>query len=372
MSAQAQQNSGELRVQLSLGGDDWERRDEYIGSVLDAKLLAGGGVVFLDGQALELRAFDSEGRPLYRVGREGRGPEEWSRHLAGLVVLPGDTVVVADPGNAKLALVGPEGGLSRTYRFATPYYGRNWRLVNDTLLLYDTRTRPETLRLLRLGQADPTVLYSFPYEAAPVSRGQTPLAPLLSTEGRWTAVGGVLVTAVSTAPVLQTMSISAGHQRAGLIKLPREAGRVSASDRRRLEALWRERLPMGRIPRSMWDQIELVYPDSLPIMGQLAAGPNETVWVQRPAAVSEMSPSDLMGPPLGGVGSEVWDVYSLTGAYVGAVGFPARLRVLDSKGVNLLTLRRDELGREVLEVWAWSGTRQERDNGQRSVRAAAG
>ena len=64
---------------------------------------ASGNIYVLDEGAAQIRVFDSAGAPLRVIGRKGAGPGEFGPAYGMGIGWLGDTLVVLDPGNARLA-----------------------------------------------------------------------------------------------------------------------------------------------------------------------------------------------------------------------------------------------------------------------------
>jgi hypothetical protein len=70
---------------------------------------ATGNIYVLDEGAAQIRVFDSAGAPLRVIGRKGAGPGEFGPAYGMGIGWLGDTLVVLDPGNARLARLTPAG-----------------------------------------------------------------------------------------------------------------------------------------------------------------------------------------------------------------------------------------------------------------------
>ncbi|HEX2168146.1 MAG TPA: hypothetical protein VHG09_13010, partial [Longimicrobiales bacterium] len=88
--------------------------------VTGAYRLSDGRVVVADGGSSELKVFDDEGALTGTIGGPGEGPGEF-RRLSYVGLLPGDSVVVWDMGQARLTVFGPDGVRARDFHIgATP------------------------------------------------------------------------------------------------------------------------------------------------------------------------------------------------------------------------------------------------------------
>jgi hypothetical protein len=75
-----------------------------------AARLENGTIVVADHGSGELRFFDSEGRPLRRVGRRGQGPGEF-QEFNRVVRMAGDTLAIYDFRNRRVTWIAPDGSL---------------------------------------------------------------------------------------------------------------------------------------------------------------------------------------------------------------------------------------------------------------------
>jgi hypothetical protein len=108
----------ESALRLTLGGSDGVEFHRVV-TILP---LTRGGFVVVNGGTSELRFFDESGRLRSTVGRSGRGPGEYvGIRDAGL--LPGDTLVVFDPGARRISILNPDGGFARSFPLQAPFDG---------------------------------------------------------------------------------------------------------------------------------------------------------------------------------------------------------------------------------------------------------
>ena len=88
----------------SVGGDS----DYVFGAISGLAVLSDGRIVVGDGAARELRFFSPNGVHQRTVGRRGSGPGEYNE-LSGVLVTPGDTLLVPDRRNPRMNRVAPDG-----------------------------------------------------------------------------------------------------------------------------------------------------------------------------------------------------------------------------------------------------------------------
>ncbi len=94
-------------------GSVYGRPEEQFGTISGVVPFADGGVAVLDGQAAEIRLFDSDGAYRMSLGSQGQGPGEFERPIT-LALLPGDTLAVYDAGPRRITRFGPDGAFVRT------------------------------------------------------------------------------------------------------------------------------------------------------------------------------------------------------------------------------------------------------------------
>lgn len=92
--------------------------DQALYDVTAALRVSDGSIVVANDGSKELLAFDSTGLRRWRVGREGQGPGEFGR-VADLALL-GDTILVWDSRNGRLARLSTDGRILGTVSFQQP------------------------------------------------------------------------------------------------------------------------------------------------------------------------------------------------------------------------------------------------------------
>jgi hypothetical protein len=83
------------------------------GSISGIRVQQGGSVLVADGVEARLVRLSPDLVEATVIGREGQGPDEY-RQPDGLFALPGDSTLMTDLGNGRLAVLAPDGSIVRT------------------------------------------------------------------------------------------------------------------------------------------------------------------------------------------------------------------------------------------------------------------
>ena len=83
------------------------------GSIAGIRVLPGGSVLVADGAESRLVRLSPDLSRATVLGREGQGPDEY-RQPDALFALPGDSTLMTDLGNGRLAVLAPDGAIVRT------------------------------------------------------------------------------------------------------------------------------------------------------------------------------------------------------------------------------------------------------------------
>src|SRR5687768_2566368 len=103
---------------LSIGSIDGPQESQ-LHRVRAVNLLPDGRIAIANGGTSEIRLYDANGRWVKSIGREGDGPGEF-RLITGLQVLPPDTLVVFERGEARVNTFTADGGLVTSRRITAP------------------------------------------------------------------------------------------------------------------------------------------------------------------------------------------------------------------------------------------------------------
>ncbi|HSM04027.1 MAG TPA: hypothetical protein VK858_05375 [Longimicrobiales bacterium] len=312
--------------------------ETLFGYVVDAALGPDGRIYVLDQQARAIRVFGPDGAYQGTLAGPGAGPGElgtvptsmdfvgdtlvvtdWTqgrmnRYLADGTVLP--TSPLPEPLRTRSWLRTAEGALwVRALAYADEGDGRGWR-AQDRLYHWDGDVREA---------------YAFPYTRSDVGGRGDPRLPLVVNAPMWAVLPGGRI-AWSDLESSEIRVVEPGDGEARLTSIIRsEAWRTrapSASDVEALRMLVGERLEMLGGDRGTVDQVPVVEPAVLPVLTDLAAGPDGTLWVQRAGDLRAAHPMATNTPdPPRGWGGATWDVLDREGRYLGSVELPPRFRL---------------------------------------------
>lgn len=140
---------------LRLGTPTGEGAESFT-SVLGLEVDEAGRIYVLDGQAKEVRVFDSHGRHVRTLGREGEGPGEF-KNPRGMTIGPEGHLWIQDPGNSRYTVLDTAGNLVTSRRRDFSGWSFIWdgrfdpreNLLDPTLALEETGTRPVIVRWKR-------------------------------------------------------------------------------------------------------------------------------------------------------------------------------------------------------------------------------
>lgn len=90
------------------------------------------------------------------------------------------------------------------------------------------------------------------------------------------------------------------------------------------------------------DEVPVDHPETLPVLTDVRAGPEGSVWVQRAGSLRDAHPMALNtdDPPRGWGGAR-WEVLDREGRYLGTVDLPTRFRLMEIRGDTILGVQAD-------------------------------
>ncbi len=288
--AQARAPSRQLEINLRIGSRGGD--EEYLFyAIQGVSALSDGRIVVLDRSFRALRLFTPSGKFSKTVATSGQGPGEVGGG-GSLLVAERDTIFVADYDNLRINVYSAEGEFARSFP-VSGFFGSESSLALAGEYLVFRRPSPygsadALVWLDRTGRAvgESPLVYGHPDLGSP----STPQAPLLARHPVWAGMRDARVVVgysdgnsfTELGPAGDTLSVWTIDDAPSRVLTP--------GDQRRLAALWRQRLPLGGIPRSMWNRIVPTFPDRWPLISGIFVGPEGHLWIQAAPTIDGLTP----------------------------------------------------------------------------------
>ena len=313
------------------------------GEIIDVAVDSRGRILALDGMAKAYHVFGPDGAHLFSVGRPGGGPGDFADPFQ-LLVLPGDSVLVPDAGNARASIFAPDGSLARTIPLDfLDLAARRWGVAHDGSVVA-RRSDGVAEVIVRLGPsgevADTVAHLDTPFR--PGEAGGRPV--LLAPVPVWTALpaGGVAHGHSHGGRI--AVSDPAGATRL-VFTLPMRPVTLSESEREAVRNGLRASVTRQGMPEAVADQLlaAVSFWDALPMIADLLPGPEGTIWVQRAAPPEAMRFDKLNMYRTDSFRGDGWDVFDADGRYLGPVRFPSGVHLFTIRDGLLYGVRLDEL-----------------------------
>jgi hypothetical protein len=302
---------------------------------------AAGHLYVLDRSAKRIVVFDSTGAFVRAMGGPGGGPGEMEFPFA-VAVAPDGRAGAYDMTKRALVWFGPDNAILDQERIVGGFHGGSLH-VSDSGLVLPARvwggdvSDPGRDELVRAAGADTARLVSVvgaPGKATffkSCGMGISGVPPVFWPALRWAAAGNRV--AVTTAARYEVLLLS-GTDSTHLIRRPMEPAAATT------EAAAREIGDAFRVMTSGGERVcdtdevveQMGVADHIPIIAEIAAGPNGTWWVRRRDAA--------------GV-----DVYAADGAYLGTLPASAPYPLVSLPGGRIAGIVTDELDVERLVVY---------------------
>jgi hypothetical protein len=343
----------ELRIGAIDGADH-----EMFGAITGLAVADDGTIYIYDRQVPALRRYGPDGHYLGTLGRQGGGPGEYANSDGGLAVLADGRVVLRDPGNARFSVFGPEGDYLESWPtrggmfVSTPLYPGRADGFYSAIFTMDS-----PLRLVAHG-ADGTPGDTLP----PPDRGID--VPMLRAEAEGVMQSWVLpfssravwafhpdgfyVSAVSDAYQIDLL-----RPNAPVLRIARSLDAVPVLAAERSAAEERVFSSMRRVDPA-WRWSGPAIPQTKPIIRDLFAGADGTIWVQlhqRGERIPEEELPESASATPQFREAVVFDVFDEDGRYRGRVEAPVGFATYPNpvfRGEHVWSTERDELGVQYL------------------------
>jgi len=341
--------------------------EEYLfGSIYSIAVDDEGQVYVLDGQARNIRVFDSDGAYIEMAARRGEGPGELSNAFS-VVVLPDGRIIAHEPADMRVKVLGPEprdheqwtyppgavvlpvqplridrnGHVLVAAASSSPAGGvRQYVLAMDSDgQLLDSLAPPGG------GFEPPSLQFRLPFPIR--GRSTTSIAVPLTARRHWTMnSNGEFLTGVSTDYRIDLWRDDA------VLRIEREYEPVATSVAER--DYHRERTVQSiRRTQPDWNWTGPAVPDTKPPFTGIVAGRDGRIWVQlsteaQPVVNDAHDPDNPRSEPVTWESPVRYDAFEPDGTYLGTLGKPKGFLVGPAEpifdGDHVWSVTRDESG----------------------------
>ncbi len=356
-----------LVPEVSIGA--LEGPEEYLfGSIYSITVDDEGRVYVLDGQARDLRVFDSDGTYIETLARRGEGPGELSNAFS-VAVLPDGRIIAHEPADMLVKVLGPEPGDREQWTYspgAVVLPVKPLRIDrNGHVLVAAARASPDggvsqyvlvmdaagqlldSLAPPARGFEPPSLQFRLPFPIR--GRSTTSVAVPLTARHHWTMnSNGGFLTGISTG-----YRIDVQHDD-GVLRIERDYEPVATSEAER--DYHRERTVRSiRRTQPDWNWSGPPVPDTKPPFTGPVAGRDGRFWVQlstegRPVVNSAHDPDNPRSEPVTWESPVRYDAFDPDGTYLGTLRTPQGFLVSPAEpifdGDHVWSVTRDELGVE--------------------------
>ena len=285
-------------------------------------------IFVLDGLARHVRVYSPEGIYEQTVGSPGEGPGEIQR-AGGLLMGPGDTLLVPDLGNSRFNRYTADGtsagGLRINGLEGVPVV---FRTTPSGLLVERIRlrvagvpTREDAIVLLGTDGSVADTLWTFPSAEFPNRASNQIYAPRQS----WDITGDTVLLLGDSEQY--RIGLYSGGQLDRIVVHSFEQRIVSDRDKEVVNNALRAEYGSEGVTPEMIEQVlqRFDYSGSFPAFEAIFAGPRGTIWVQHYQAPSELSDEEGAAfDPRRDFALPEWDIFDSAGRFLGVVMMPAR------------------------------------------------
>lgn len=304
-----------------------------------------GGVYVFDMQVPALMQYDSMGKYVRTIGREGEGPGEYELGCSGIRRHPDGGIVMADEGNLRINIYASGGEFVNTIRKAT----QAMRSAGDV----DVDAGGRIYETGRIMAGDPPrwteILVTHDAEGAILD---TIFVPVLPGEQSAGSFGWLPIQSTDFSPALGLVisdpmdyRVYVGHEAESVLRIERDAELVVpfAEELENLRRYTNRGGFLGRELKEAFDQL----PDRKPFIRNVRVMDDSRIWVLVHSR-AEHVPSDRPQPE-GAEPAIEWrepnhyDVFEPDGTYLGRLELSRGEWIVDASGDELWILRRGEL-----------------------------
>lgn len=326
--------------------------ESQFGLIHCVAVLRDGSVAVFDGSVPALRLFDSAGRHVRTLGRDGAGPGEYRNQCLGLAVHPDGALMLYDPRNARLNRYAPDGSILPSWPAPAGLFAQHNLRVDSTGYTYvkvlleqpqpGTEWKIGEARLDRTGSIRDTV----PPPAIPGDTGEAIYAP--RKHWAWTRSGA----RVSGYGGEYLLIVTMPGRRPVQIERVTPRIRLDPAERRNHQEVTDSRL---RAPNVVRSGRSTTVPPVKPYFRDLLTDADERIWVQLHTPGQPFDPPPQpQRPGMPAVPLIRWrerplfDVFQLDGTYLGQVTLPGQTWFREARGDRLWAMQMGEDGEQYI------------------------
>lgn len=339
--------------------------DYQFGQVGGIGVTSDGRIAVLDQQAQRIQIYGADGKFINSVGGPGSGPGEFSPQTTGLFVGRGDTLIVADMGNARVNVVPAEGESTSFPMRLEQGIPMRFDLTGDGDLVAQLRSMNaaaggDAIDVITLQSYDGTIKDTLITPKRGESfeiRDGAPSFKLFAAEPMWTMVGNDRI-AYASNDTYRINIYEPDGSLALVVTRPHEKRPVSEGDREAVLQLVRSSMETNGMPAQNIDMMmsAISFADTWPAFTQLRGGPDGTLWVQRLRYLDDLTDEEKKNwnPQLDS-GSADWDVYESDGRYGGVVTMPTGFTPFVFDGNRMYGVFRDDFDVQYIKAFELTG-----------------
>jgi hypothetical protein len=349
-----------VKDELTIGRADGDP-DYQFGQISGVDVGSDGTIYVLDQQASTIRAYNAQGVYQRTMGSKGSGPGELGPMVFGLVVTPGDTLLVPDLGQQRVTRFTSDGGVVGS--FPTPMsqgLSVRWQPRDDGNVVQQsrimnfpgqtTKVEPKDLLLLRnaSGELLDTVM-EMPAGQTLQMTANSMTIRFFEAEPVWGMTpDGTVYFGMNSNYSIESHDADGGLQK--IIRRPVTRKPVTDGDKQAFLDAMRELFGRQNVPPPVMDQIlsNVQFAEFYPAFATLMGGPGNSLWVQRVRTAADLG--EGVDFNLQDSGSPEWDVFGTDGRYLGVIRTPDKFAPLRVIGDRIYGVWRDDLDVQYVKV----------------------